>query len=379
MIVLAAFLMLVLAAMAALAVDTGVILLSRNQSQVSADAGALAGCWGLLTKAQESTNPWGADAIDNANRVAKSYVYHNIVFSKHPTIELNTSNQVDGDIVLGAMSPTGDFLPGGPPADYNAIRIRVSRTALANGEVPLFFAPVLGWRSLPVSAEAVACLTTKVIGFRVPDDESNLPILPITATESDWDELMASGSSGDDDDDDDEDDDDDWAWDPNSQTVSQGSDGVPETQLYPQTTDAAGNFGTVNIGTSDNSTSHLYDQILNGVSPADLAFHGGELKLNGSGTLPLAGNPGISASVKAALEQIVGQARIIPLYRQVEGDGAGATYQIVRWVGIRIMSVELSGGDKRLVIQPANVVTNGTIAGSSNTSQHVFSRPRLAQ
>jgi hypothetical protein len=150
--------------------------------------------------------------------------------------------------------------------------------------------------------------------------------------------------------------------------------------LYPEEHGTPGNFGTVDIGASSNSTQHLSDQILNGITESDLAYHGGELKLDTNGELALGGDTGISAGIKDELAAIVGAARIIPNYREVVGQGNTADYTIVKFVGIRIMEVDLSSGDKGLIIQSADVVTEGTIpADSDDTSDYVFSHPYLVK
>jgi hypothetical protein len=63
----------------------------------------------------------------------------------------------------------------------------------------------------------------------------------------------------------------------------------------------------------------------------------------------------------------------------VIGPGNNAVYTIVAWVGVRIMEVQMTGGDKHLIIQPATVITKGTIEGGDNSSQFIYSRPVLVQ
>jgi hypothetical protein len=167
---------------------------------------------------------------------------------------------------------------------------------------------------------------------------------------------------------------DNWAWDPESQTVEAGSDGTPEAMLFPERNDSPGNFGTLSIGSHTNSTQHLSAQIRDGLSNSDLEYHGGELKLGDDGTLELGGDTGISDAIKDDLTAIIGQPRMMPVYRRVVGQGNTAVYTIVKFVGIRIMSVQLTGAEKTLIIQPADVVTPGVIpAETDNTSDFVYS------
>ena len=63
--------------------------------------------------------------------------------------------------------------------------------------------------------------------------------------------------------------DDDWTWDQDTLSVRSGPDGKYEVNLYPQGTGSPGNRGTVDIGSSNNSTADIARQILYGVTPAD--------------------------------------------------------------------------------------------------------------
>ena len=65
-----------------------------------------------------------------------------------------------------------------------------------------------------------------------------------------------------------------------TKSVTSGSDGWLELNLFPNGTGAPGNRGTVDIGSPGNSTNDIERQILYGVSPSDLAFHGGKLELD---------------------------------------------------------------------------------------------------
>ena len=84
---------------------------------------------------------------------------------------------------------------------------------------------------------------------------------------------------------------------------------------------------------------YMSQQILNGVNKADLDYHGGELSLQPNGRLPLGGDTGISASIKDELSAIRGRPRIIPVYREVAGNGNNAIYTVVKFVGVRIVNV----------------------------------------
>ena len=167
-----------------------------------------------------------------------------------------------------------------------------------------------------------------------------------------------------------------WYWDAEHKTIYLGSDGLLEVNLYPQGTGSPGNRGTVDIGSSNNSTSDIVRQILYGVNSADLAYHGGSLVFNSEGKLYLNGDTGISAGVKDELAFIKGQPRIIPIFSEVNGPGNNAIYTIVKWMGIRIMDVKLTGPMtlKHVTIQAAPVVGQGVVPSTTTgTSKNVYS------
>ena len=111
-----------------------------------------------------------------------------------------------------------------------------------------------------------------------------------------------------------------------------------------------------------------------GVNASDLSYLGGELKLAANGELLLNGDTGISAGVKDELASIIGQPRIIPIFQSVSGPGNNATYTIVQFAGVRILNVKLTGAmsQKRVIVQPCNIVVKGGIPGDG-TSSFVYS------
>ena len=173
---------------------------------------------------------------------------------------------------------------------------------------------------------------------------------------------------------------DNYAYNPTTKQVTSGSDGIREIDLYPYGNQALtpGNRGTVCLGASNNSTATLNRQILYGLNANDLSYYPNNTLTCGTGTLSLKGNPGLSAGIKAALESIIGQTRAIPIFTEVTGQGNNTTYTIVKFVGIRILHVQLTGGNKVVVAQPA-LVSDGsmTVTPGVNNNQYLFLPPRL--
>ena len=71
------------------------------------------------------------------------------------------------------------------------------------------------------------------------------------------------------------------------------------------------------------------------------------------------------------MASIIGQTRLIPIFTTVVGNGNNATYDIVMFVGVRVLDVDLTGSmsSKHLTVQPATVFTRGGIASALSTQQ----------
>ena len=313
-------------------------------------------------------------AVANAALIARStaseYASYNTVTNKPEYVSPNTANDADGDIVFGYVSDLAagaDSFQTGDANLYNAVRVRVRKDSSLNGEVPYFFARVFGMKGqiLPRRPPLRSC--RDVSGFQTPADGSNLGILPFALDLETWNGWAAGQGS------------DKFKWDPQSQSASTGSDGQREINLYPQGTGSSGNRGTIDIGVHNNSTSDIARQIVDGVSPHDmqaLTNDGRQLEFDSSGKLSLNGDTGISAGVKDELASIIGQPRVIPVFSKVVGPGNNAEYTIVKWFGIRIMAVKLTGAmsQKYVTIQAAPIVVKGAIpSATTGTSSFVYS------
>ncbi len=363
--VLSAFLMIVLLALTAFAIDVGYMMVIRTELQRTADAAALAAAWELTTEEDVLS------AIPRARVAALDYAGRNPVGLKSPGLDTNTPNEIDGDVVIGRIVDfhRGSTMDFSDPEEYNAVQVRVRRDEIQNGQVPLFFARILGRDRVSLQAVATAAVTRNISGFRDPPLSTPLPILPIAIELTTWEKIISPENPQDI-----------YTWDSELKEVTSGQDDVGEGHLYPTITGAPGNFGTLNIGANNNSASHLSDQILNGLSKADLDYHGGELRLDENGQLHLNGDPGVSSTIVSELKEIIGQPRIIPVYNELVESGSNAVYTIIGFAGMRIMDVRRQGMKMEVIVQAADVTSGGTIPGSGEQrSQFVFSNPRLVK
>lgn len=361
--VLGALLLVVFLAAVAFSVDLGYLSNSMAELQRTADAAALAAAEDLVYSGTPGTPVNLTANIAEARLDAVKYASRNYVCSSSPLVS-------SADVVVGYMAnprqpgATMDFTN---PNQFNAVQVTVNRNSNENGKVPYFFAKIFGLSGQSASAQATAALINNIGGFQIPSGSSGymLPILPFAEDSWTINELLAgdyaaAGLT------------DQWSYNATTKTVSPGSDGIVEFNLFPQGTGSPGNRGTVKIGTSNNSTSTIVSQILNGIGASDLSnYPNGQLALNAQGVCVLPGNPGISAGFKSALASIAGQTRVIPVFSTVTGNGNNAQFTIVQWFGVRVMAVNLTGSmtSKYLMVQPANVFIQQGVVPSTTGAQ----------
>ena len=367
--VFAVFLTSVLVAMLAFSVDIGYLAASKSEIQRTADAAALSGCWQVYDGRVAGMGVSDMNtAIDNS---ASSAALMNSVSNIAPALQ---SSGLNKDIASGYLPSLSSeaTLTSNANLPYQAVRVSVRKTSGFNGQIPFYFARIFGQQGIDMSAEATAAMALQIKGFNTPTGSSNsLNILPFALDETTWQGMLNGGGT------------DQYRYSASTGQVSSAGDGIREVNLYPQGTGSPGNRGTVDIGGSNNSTADLARQIVHGISSGDLIALGKPLSLGIDGTMTLNGDTGISAGVKDEIASIIGQTRIIPIFSTVTGNGNNANYRIVRWAGVRILYVKLTGSmsSKQLIVQPAPILARGAIVGDSSRvwSDGVFSSIVLVQ
>ena len=349
-------LMTSLVVLVAVTLDFSYVHVGETEMTRTADSAAMAGCWDLFEqkKGRSVVIPQQSQVHSEANRYAQL----------NPVGNDALSLQQIGDLELGTYDANQPgVLDQTNPENYNAVRVTLRRQAAANGELPLFFGGITGRDTQSLHTKATAAMLTAIDGFYVPEaGDENLNILPFALDLPTWLETIAGNT--------------DDKYIGLTSSVARGSDGVCETNLYPKVIEgAAGDRGTVDIGGNNNSTTDIARQIIYGISRQDMMELGKPLALDG-GAIELNGDTGISAAVKDELASIIGQTRCIPIYTKVTGNGNNAMFTIVRFEGVRICAVKLTGkgSGKHLTIQPANVVCRNAridYTGTSSSS-HLF-------
>ena len=357
--VLAAFLLVVVFGFAAFAIDLGYITASRAELQMASDAAALAatiemgegyGAGSNMTDAQiETAAKQAAVAVGGANRAGgRNSVY------------------VDStrDVRLGRYaynSATSAWEKQWGVAPYNLVEVTLHRdqTGSTSGDGPLdlFFAPVIGSRQASIATKSISALLPGN-GIEISGGSNQTAdVLPIALDLNSWNNLMAGNGP------------DDFTYNSDG-SISNGGDGIKEINIYPSGSQnlPPGNRGTVDFGSSNNSTADIARQILHGLNANDLSYFGGKISFD-NGPLIINGDTGISAGIKDELDAIKGHPRLIPLFTSVSGPGNNAMYTIVKFVGIRIMYVKLTGKptSKVVIVQPGPFVSDTVIASETTT------------
>lgn len=363
--------------MAALAIDASMLWSTRAELQRTADAAALAGAHSLIDDQRIAEGGASDTVFAQARGSVTNLVADNPALQRTLTIDSNSANSPSGDVVLGQLSNPdnqNESLSFAAPAQFNAVAVKARMDAERNGSITLFFGRLFGVSNSSGRASATAAFRDDVIGYRVNERTGNAELMPIALHVDYWNMLLAGTyTSGDL-----------YSYDPDTGTVSDGPDGINEINLYPGAGSGQlppGNFGTVDIGSSNNSTADISRQIRYGVNESDLAYFGGELRLGPDGTLMLNGDTGLSAAIKDDLQAIRGLPRAIPLFNQVSGNGNNSMFRVVGFGGIRIMFVQLTGAmkNKKVIVQPCYVVDDSVITGGSNQSRFVVKPPYLVR
>src|SRR3984893_3942288 len=354
-VVLIAFSLLMIFAFVAFTVDVGWLTVTKTQLQNAGDAAALGSAMNLI-------QGFGPGATMNQTTVT--------AYAQTVAVTVSAANRAGDmssvfcngtrDVQLGQYqwNGTGWSMNWGV-TPFNMSRVTLHRDQAGTGgdrSLPLFFAPVLGDKTANLQASATAAMLPG-IGFKITPGSSTLTagILPIALDVGTWNNLMAGVGA------------DNFTYNPATGAVTPGADGVLEVDLYPSGSNLMppGNRGTVDIGTTNNGTNNLTRQILNGLSASDLAPYGGQLLFN-QVPLLLDGNPGLSAAIKAPLTAIEGQPRAIPIFSAVSGNGANAVYTIVKFVGVRVLDVKLTGSptQKHVTVQPCPYTDATVVPGN---------------
>ncbi len=382
--VMAAGMMIMVFGFLAFTVDVGYIALTKAQLESATDAGVRAA---VIELKQGLGN--GATLTSEEVQAAASQAAIQVAAANRAGDQQSVYADPVRDVRLGQViydPSTGTWQKHWGVSPYNMVELSLHRDQESaadgnqgletngDGPLPLFFAPVIGHDDAKLTTKAVGALLPGN-GFRVPSGGSQTAdLLPFALDLQTWHALIHEGQGQDN-----------FTVNPKTGSVTCGGDGILEVDLYPYGNQnlPPGNRGTVDLGAGNNSSSDIARQILHGMNSYDFSFFpNNEVKASFDDPLMLNGDTGISAGFKDELESIKGQSRAIPIFTHVSGNGNNAMYRVVKFVGIRIVEVKLTGNPKRVMIQPSpyvGVYVTPDTSGDPIVEDTIFTAPVLIQ
>jgi Flp pilus assembly protein TadG len=341
-----AVLLIPITAFTALAVDCGYLLKVRTDLQSAADAAALAAVRELVPESG------GAQDTNAARDTARTYGQDNMGGSSSFTIN-------DADIEIGRYDPSTIYsdvslLSSGT---FDAVRVTVRRDDSANSAVQLYFARLIGIGDCDVTATATAVLP-RASGLYVGDG-----VLPFAVHQSVWE----------------------------NHGIGDQFKAYNGKIVDAYGTTVSGNWGTVDIGETNNSTSDLSDQIRNGLRQKDLdaLYDDGRIDSNEyidtAQDIMVQADTGLSSGLKHAVQDIHGQIRYIPIYASASGNGNNAEFQIVDWGVVQVVTSNWNGSKNTYITFEKTSTYDGKLtphpdlSDTSNTISGAYSHPILVE
>jgi Flp pilus assembly protein TadG len=397
--VLVAFLLVPFTAMVAFAIEIAWIVLARSDLQAAADAGALAGAEQLMSGFVQYSLPGQttpSSIINTAESSAKTYAKTFAGYNTAGGVSSLTLN--DADIEFGFTDASNHYTPAPSYSGFsNTVKVTMRLDSSANGALKLFFAPLFGVNSTSLQATAAATIYTGTVSSFQSTPGKSAGVLPMTLDINAWNTYVQTGKSSD-------------------GSIHASANGAPQMQVYPSPNLAPGNFGMLSLNSSSNASSDISTWITHGMSSSDIAA------LQSANLLPLAqpnpglwdwkGAPGFKSGdlnslpvgqtyLMAVFEPVVGapgstyEAAPGSVYQATDksvgpadvgagGVGQNAYYNVVKFVGVQIATVDKS---KDAYVQPAAVIDPTalfdptTVVPAGTTSQLTTSlrTPKLTQ
>lgn len=346
MLVLVAFLTIPLLAMLALAVDYGYLLKEHGDLQRYADCAALAAV-------QELTpDTMGYQDLGAVRAAARGYVSKNLG---------NSFTVLDSDISVGRYDPATVYsnLTLLNDGVFDTVRVKLRRDSSANSPVSLFFAKVFGTNNADVTASGTAALQKG--RYLLPGAD----VLPVGVPKDEWNSIDVGDT---------------W--------VIYGDGKMEDLSGNP----IPGNWGTVDIGDENNSTSDMGDQIVNGLRQTDLdALHADgridtDQYIDAQQTTWLQADPGLSSGMKHYVQQIHGQTRIIPLYEELQvAGGNNLEFKITQWGVVKVVDSNFQGSKNSYIkvqkayIYESKLRPHGSLSVYQDVVSGAYTSPTLIE
>ncbi len=326
--VLLCFLLLPLLALVALSIDYGFILFVKTDLQRTVDQAVLAAVRDL------EPNSDGTQDLVKVKETIRHFVRRNL----DEQFEI-----LDSDIEIGRFDPATvygslDILDDGI---FDTVRVTIRRDDLANASVSMYFARLFNTDQSAVTATATAVLQKAKLLSPGSD------ILPMSIPLDVW-EAQGQNHS--------------WSIYGDGKMQDQYGNSIP------------GNWGTLDVGSSSNSTADINDQILNGLRQSDLDALYANNRIPTNETIDsqqpmwLNGDTGLSSGIKQSISVSHGAKKLIPIYNQSSGWGGGLELHVVKWGVVEIVDSNWKGNKNTYVKIRKSFIYDGDLRPQSDLS-----------
>jgi Flp pilus assembly protein TadG len=350
--------------MLAFAIDLTYASVVESELQNVADAAALAGAGKLQDLFVQYNSP-GQTNQSQIVATATGTGAGSPTKTAEKVASLNTAGGVsitvpDSDVSFGYLDASGNYTTSytGMP---NTISVTTRRDSTANGAVALFFGRVFGVFSKNLTATSRATIYAGDITSLQALAGIDSHILPVALDVKTWTNFYATGQS------------------PDGNTYY-GSNGLPQLQVYPDPGNAPGQFGLLDVGPPQNNAPAFRNWIDDGQTPNDITYllNNNLLPVSPSAPQPWKGGPGLTSTLLANFQSVLGRPSIIPIFVAVQypapgnnyiyiaasAQGQGSYYQIIGFVGVTVSQSEGNGNNMNISVQPMGVVDPTSVINS---------------
>jgi hypothetical protein len=255
---------------------------------------------------------------------------------------------LDRDVTFGFTDAQGNYTSPYLAGFPNTIQVIVRRDGVANGPLGLFFARIFGMSSIDITATARATIYVGTVTGLKAIPGVNAHILPVALDYKIWDAFYATGQS------------------PDGVIHYNATNADPQLHVYPYPGNAPGSFGLLDVGPPQNNVPAFRSWIDNGETPNDINY----LVNNNLVPVSLAApkqwkcGPGLKSTLVSDFQSQMWVPNLLPLFKAVSyspyqaasGQGQGATYAIIGFVGVDISAASGSGSNLDIQIQPSAVI-----------------------
>ncbi len=329
----------------AFSVDYGYLLFIETNLQRASDQAALAGARELVP------DETGYQDLNKVKATIRLYAQLNMGDGFEVT---------DEDIEIGRYNPAKIYSEVELEDDgiLDTVRVTLRRTDAANTSVSLYFARLFGNNTSGVVAQSTAVL--QKASYLGPGAD----VFPFAIQRNAWNKLEVGD------------------------VVSIYGDGQIKDEEGKK---IPGNWGTLDIGPTSNSTNALSTQIVRGLSQNDLDSlqSQGVIDTNeyidASLDISLNGDTGLSAGLKHALEEVEGLTRIAPIYQNTTGHGGNLYFNVVGWTAVTVGEAKFNGSKNSYVkVQKSyaydeNLYPNPDLSDTSNVIEGAYTSPVLVE